>query len=282
LNVLLALPQGCFHQGVIGLDAESGFPGATAANAAERQGEVMPWGGREATRPFNDFNGTEDDFFGVKRKDFGTNDELLIQGELLSAWAGSGGGAGGDATQTATYPPPTLQPTNTDKGAGGGGGAGALTIYSLGDIVLGPAGRIEAVGGHGSGGENTNFVNRIGGGSGGGAGGHIILQTASQIDLSLVPTSVIAISARGGQGGAGADNQGGADDMEISAGADAKHIGVTGPGDLGDNPWIPQVAMTCLHQTGVVRAAGGDGGPGIVQLHVGALPGDVRYMASTC
>lgn len=285
LGTNVVLPNGCFDQTLVGLDAESGMPGETEANSAIRLGFRLPWGGREAPRPFNDINGTDDDFFGVKRKNFGTNDETLVAGELQRIWAGSGGGAGGDATWTDTYPPPTLINNRTDKGAGGGGGAGGLTIYALGDITFGPNGRIEAIGGHGNGGENTNYVNRVGGGSGGGAGGHIILHTASKVDLSRVAPNTVAINAKGGQGGQGntgggtpTTGSGGAgNNGETPPGLDSRHVGVTGPNDLGDNPWIPPVPATCSTGPGVIRAVGGDGGPGIIQIHVGDLSGDILY-----
>jgi len=271
LGLDVRLATGCLDQTMIGLDGENGFTGNPQANAAQRPGELMPWGGHKADRPFTDLHGTDDDFWGTRRMNFGTENESLVLGELIKPWPGSGGGAGGDATRATTYPPPNMVNQDQDKGCGGGGGAGSLTILALGDISLGPLGKIYAVGGHGSGGENTNYVNRIGGGSGGGAGGHVVLQTAKTIDLSEVPSGAAAVIARGGQGGAGFDNQGGADDNETNTSADAKHNG----DDLIDNPFEEDVPAACHFGTEVVHSAGGDGGPGIIQFHVGTLPDDV-------
>ena len=63
-----------------------------------------------------------------------------------------------------------------------GGGGGSLTILCLGDVIIGPAGRIKANGGHGSGGENTAGTNRIGGGSGG--GGAVVSFAASSSSMA--------------------------------------------------------------------------------------------------
>lgn len=263
----------CLDQNLIGLDAESGFPGALTAAAAERPGEVMPWGGFEGPGPFS---GTEDDdFWGTLVVGFAGVSPSILQGELPTPWAGAGGGAGGDATRASAYPPPQLIFGDNNKGAGGGGGAGSLTVLCLGDVKFGPSGRIEANGGHGTGGENTAALNRIGGGSGGGSGGHIVIQTGSQIDLSSVLAGQVAVIARGGQGGAGDSNLGGADINETVAALDATHVGVTDPTDTSDNPWIPVGPPNCGGGAAVVRGSGGDGGPGIIQFHVGVLPSDI-------
>lgn len=270
------LPDGCPEQAIIGLDAESGFPGSPNANAATRPGEQMPYGGHAAQRPFTNSADTpeerEDDFFGAMIKDFGTPDERLVVGELSSPWAGSGGGAGGDATQTSTYPPPSLVLNQEDKGAGGGGGAGSLTILALGPITFGPGSQLSASGGHGAGGENTSGTNRIAGGSGGGSGGHVILQTASSIDFSQVSTSAVTILLKGGQGGAGEGNNGGANQSETLASRDSIHNGLGPP---SDNPWDTDGCPG--PQNTLRRCAGGDGGPGILQLHVSDPTTDFVY-----
>ncbi len=275
LGLDVVLDDGCYDQTALGLDAENGFAGHPQANAATRPGETLPWGGLAADRPFTDINGTQDDFWGTMRKDFGTGNEVLVEGELISPWPASGGGAGGDATRATDYPPSDLLNSDQDKGCGGGGGAGSLTILALGKISMGTNGKITARGGHGSGGENTNYVNRIGGGSGGGAGGHIVLQTAQQIDLSELPqngnpNAAPSILARGGQGGAGYNNAGGADDNELTPQADAHH-----DGSANDNPFEEPLPPQCAVQTGIIVSAGGDGGPGLIQFHVGTLPDDV-------
>jgi len=277
----------CYDQAIYGLDAEAGFPGQDSATSS--QGQHIPYGGHRGPTPFDTLNGTADDFFGTKIADF-NGTPTVVQGELQGPLAGAGGGAGGDATYVPTgtdYPPPTLIYNHQDKGAGGGGGAGSLTIMALGDIIVTNTGRITAIGGHGAGGENTSGVNRIGGGSGGGSGGHIILQTASRIDLSAATNPAIkALDARGGQGGAGAADQGGAKATgEIpNVPSDGKHIG---PANGVDNPW-EEIDPACKQWTDdfysgthkwVVRCAGGDGGPGLIQIHVGDLATDVLYPA---
>lgn len=270
------LPDNCPEQAIIGLDAESGFPGSPNANAATRPGEQMPYGGHPAQLPFNNDADTpeerEDDFFGAKIKDFGTPDQQLVVGELSTPWAGSGGGAGGDATQTDTYPPPTLVLNKEDKGAGGGGGAGSLTILALGPITFGPNSLLSASGGHGAGGENTSGTNRIGGGSGGGSGGHVILQTASLVDFSQVSPSNVTILLKGGQGGAGEADNGGANQNETLASRDSIH---NGNGPPSDNPWDTNGCPGPQNQ--LRRCAGGDGGPGILQIHVSDPTTDFLY-----
>lgn len=268
----------CEDQEIYGLDAENGFPGHDSAESS--QGQHIPYGGHEGPGPFGILPGEENDFYGTKVQGVGGPSEVLITGELLKATGGSGGGAGGDATFVpagASYPPNELVNNHQDKGAGGGGGAGALTILALGDITVTGTGKISAIGGFGSGGENTAGVNRVGGGSGGGSGGHIILQTAGRIDLSGTSSSLKAIDARGGQGGEGAGGAGGANDHETnSVNADAKHIGSN---NGTDNPFdfLTTVCRNALTGSLVVRAAGGDGGPGLVQLHVGDLGSDILY-----
>jgi hypothetical protein len=274
----------CDDQAIYGLDAESGFVGSDQATSS--QGQHIPYGGHDGPGPFGLFPGTSDDFFGTKIEAIGTASEKLVAGELSKATGGSGGGAGGDATRVpvnGSYPPPLIY-VDQDKGAGGGGGAGALTILALGDIKVTSTGKISAIGGHGSGGENTSGVNRIGGGSGGGSGGHLILQTASRIDLSSVPTGFKGIDARGGQGGVGAGDNGGAGSFELAQiNKDAKHPGF-GNGLGSDNPWdvfdascINYMNSLSASQTYTIRCAGGDGGPGLVQLHVGTLATDILY-----
>jgi len=292
----------CSDQSIYGLDAESGFPGADEANSS--QGDHMPYGGHAGPGPFGILPGTQDDFWGTMIENVGSTNPAapprLVVGELLRPTPGAGGGAGSDATfirVNDTYPPSDFINAHQDKGGGGGGGAGALTIQAIGDIRFGPSGQISARGGHGGGGEHTIDERRVGGGSGGGSGGHVILQTAGKIDFSAVPadSGIFAIDARGGQGGTGEwrqdghNNHGGATNVgntdEIWL--DAKHVGESGV----DNPWevVPPI---CIDETPtgylgslpgagdntlVVRSAGGDGGPGLVQLHVEDLAEDILY-----
>ena len=69
--------------------------------------------------------------------------------------------------------------------------------------MIGPSGALRADGGEGAGGENSLFFDRVGGGSGGGSGGWLVLD-ALQIDLRLA--SHDAITALGGRGGEGRNN----------------------------------------------------------------------------
>jgi hypothetical protein len=172
------------------------------------------------------------------------------------------------------------------KGCGGGGGGGSLTILALGDIKLIGAGSIDASGGCGGGGENTNGTNRIGGGSGGGSGGHIILQTASKIDLSAVtmdedgsiyPQSEAGgIYAVGGQGGEGQFGVGGASANGHQTTPLLDALPPNSYPSTGSNQGPCAVDGNVVGNTGttgsagpidVVYNCGGDGGPGIIQLH---------------
>lgn len=154
----------------------------------------------------NNFYGTRFYWSGTA----GTSPEL-VEGELLSPWAGAGGGASGD-TQTVERLDLTLPPDGLDeplpmffpdplfpfgstqdywRGAPGGGGGGQVQISAVGKIIIGAAGRLKANGGNGNSGESTDesagFANitQISG-SGGGAGGHIILQSATGVDVSAI------------------------------------------------------------------------------------------------
>lgn len=270
------LTASCPDQGLIGLDAEDGFPGALTVFSAPRAAP-MPWGGRFGPKPF--LNPTDsaadrvDDFYGVKIADVGTGNARLVVGELPKPWAGAGGGAGGDAIISDTYPPPSFQFNQHNKGAGAGGGGGSLHIQALGSIIFGNSGRILARGGAGGRGESVNWSWSVGGGSGGGSGGHIILQTANLLDMSALTPGIPAITARGGQGGAGPNNQGGAwENGETLSSQDSVHSGDQA-GTNQDNPFSPN---GCPTTQPFVRTAGGDGGPGIIQFHVSSLS-NIRY-----
>jgi hypothetical protein len=299
----------CPDQSSIGLDAEPGFSGAMQANGALHPIGTIPAGGAVGPRPFVDGDPTND-FWGTML----TETNQLIQGELAHAWAGSGGGGGGNACDTDHFPTTPFSVTGDEKGAGGGGGAGSLTILALGDIVIGRtstnqgSGVIDATGGTGGGGENTNGLNHVGGGSGGGSGGHVILQTASSIDFtrctstSNPPGGIHAFGGQAGQGFIGNNGGGGAQ------GGD----GTTPYADALPSSAYPSTSTTtpCPVKTGAPLGAplgtivytgsntlgnsdpvhynvdgGGDGGPGIIQLHVSDLanikapttPGETFY-----
>lgn len=131
-----------------------------------------------------------------------------LEGELTAPWAGAGGGASGDSDLVwrldldadnfldpfATFFPDTNFPSGWTfdywKGAPGGGGGGQLQILAIGPIILGPNTQLLANGGAGTTGESTglgttNLIYQVSG-SGGGSGGHIILQSATGLDLSSV------------------------------------------------------------------------------------------------
>jgi hypothetical protein len=237
------------------MDAEKGFDN-TQGDQGAITGTPGPFGGSIGPSPFADTL-TTNDFFGLKLDTAGA----LIKGELVTPWAGEGGGGGGDGIQFSSGTFPSNWVLNGyHKGAGGGGGGGCVRILALRDITFGVNSRIQCRGGLGGGGENHiggGFA-RVGGGSGGGSGGHVILETAGRIDFSALPSNGIAILATGGQGGAGSGDAGGAQitangQVETAPSADACPTGYSSSG-----------ANACR---GLVDGAGGDGGPGVVQLH---------------
>ena len=142
---------------------------------------------------------TSNDFFGSRLNDDGS----VTVGELLTAWAGSGGGASGDSqsmprgTDPVTgarlpldeaFPARPFPPSNGyyRKGAPGGGGGGQLQILAVGPIILGDETLIRSDGGIGHGGESTIYTYGQISGSGGGSGGHVILHSATELDLSSI------------------------------------------------------------------------------------------------
>jgi len=209
----------------------------------------------------------------------------FIRGELDHPWAGAGGGGGGNAINSNTFPERPFDPTADEIGAGGGGGGGGVTLFALGAIEFGPAGRIDASGGTGGGGENslqTGAVTHIGGGSGGGSGGHVVLQSSERIDLSRCSSSSHppgGIYALGGEGGAGKNNLGGAipGGLAVGAAADAlppdSYPAATSPCGVVQGR-AGYTFTNDFPDHSVVICAGGDGGPGIVQLHTPS-PSDV-------
>jgi hypothetical protein len=270
-------PHACPDQIRNGLDAERGFDGYPFAVGAV-SGLRPPPGGDPGPRPFTDGD-PRNDFWGTMVLPNGGT----LHGELAHPWAGAGGGAGGNAIVSNSFPEIPFSPTGDEKGAGGGGGGGSLTMFAVGSIVFGPEGRIDASGGTGGGGENSQAgdITHIGGGSGGGSGGHVVLESQATIDFSRCQTTSnppAGIYALGGQGGAGKNNLGGATPGGIPTspandafpayfypntsspcGVVAGHDGYTFSNSM--DPDGPQVVI----------CAGGDGGPGIVQLHVTSL-----------
>jgi len=182
-----------------GLVATAGFGGSPMGTGAISGGTSQPAppvGGAAGLPIFRDLD-PDNDFWGER-----IVGGALVVGEASGPWGGRGGGAGGDACRGATFPLLPFNPIGDEKGAGGGGGGGVVLLLAR-RIEVGPEGRIRADGGHGGGGENTVFFNRVGGGSGGGSGGWIVLE-ALEIDLSQAGAA--AITALGGRGGPGRNN----------------------------------------------------------------------------
>jgi hypothetical protein len=247
---------GEFDQTSIGLDAEPGFDNKDALASGAITGAAGPFGGAVGSVPFVDSD-PANDFYGSV---FDNVNQKLILGELKKPWAGGGGGAGGDASWivgTGTWPPP-WNPSGDEKGSGGGGGGGSFQVLSLGNIAFGPGGQIKCRGGLGGGGENSIYFDRLGGGSGGGSGGHVVLQTASKIDFQAVSSGASALLATGAQGGAGRDNLHGA----TIIGQGPKE---TPPASDACPPGYPTSGSNVCF--GHWDGTGGDGGPGIIQMH---------------
>lgn len=261
-DVLAGAGTGLYEQRRIGFDAEAGFD-STLAHRGALTGLPGARGGAVGLGAFRDAN-PANDFFG-RAIDNVTG--AVTVGELVRPWAGAGGGGGGDAAYVpvGSFPAPFL-PTGDEKGAGGGGGGGSVHLLAQGPIVFGASGQVLARGGTGGGGENTIFLNRIGGASGGGSGGHVVLQSSTRIDLrARVPLQWespagpgFAIDTRGGQGGAGLNNTGGA---SVAAGG----VIETAASDDACPPGYPLFGVNNCR--GPINGAGGDGGPGIVQFH---------------
>ncbi len=153
-------------------------------------------GGFGGPTVFSTDGSTSNDFWGVRVN----NDGSVTKGELLAPWAGAGGGASGDMILynrgdggndpvVESFPDPAF-PNGTifayRKGAPGGGGGGQIMIFALGDIAVGAEAQVLAKGGNGVGGESMGWTRRQVSGSGGGSGGHIVIGTASKLDLSAV------------------------------------------------------------------------------------------------
>ncbi len=267
-------PGGPFEQRRVGYDAEPGFDRGAAANQVADNGAITgdpgPFGGSIAPAPFVDPD-SGNNFFGVQ---FNDDTGAITVGELTRPWAGSGGGAGGDAAFVpgGSFPAP-WNPAGDEKGSGGAGGGGSVHVLALGSILFGQNGRLVVRGGIGGGGENNSFLNRVGGGSGGGSGGHVVLQCAGKVDFRAKPAVDLndlsttqpasaannwAINALGGQGGAGAGDLGGG----IQSPTGQRETAPTN--DACPTGYPSTGANACR---GLIQGAGGDGGPGIIQLH---------------
>lgn len=192
------------------IDPEPGDPGAASTTGCV-SGQIPAPGGAAGPVPFANAD-LVDNVFGVRPVTDGAGNLVsLTRGELTQVWAGAGGGGGGDALPSSTCPSPNWTASSDEKGGGGGGGGGSMRINALGKIIFGNAGQIKAEGGQGATGENTNFLDHIGGTGGGGSGGHVILETATQIDFTdgdpiLAPLGEY-ITTQGGLGGQGSTSE---------------------------------------------------------------------------
>jgi hypothetical protein len=224
---------------------------------------------------------------------------------------GGGGGDVAGSTTFPVLPFATNICRNYKGSGGGGGAGSLTILclgnINFGDDGngMGPPhtfGRIDANGGTGGGGENTSNYNRVGGGSGGGSGGHVILQSGGDIDFSNLvqlttdPTQTntgnfknsCGIFARGGEGGegdsGGQTGSGGANHLsqELSPQfdllpPDSYPTTGTTPGPCAVLPANSGFANTVADaaipasQPHQIRSVGGDGGPGLIQLHVAEL-----------
>ena len=226
------------HAKLPGLFAQIGAPGHDDSTGAVTRARPAP-GGRPGSGPFSD-ESTDNDFFGAKpvvELDASGRATLseLVRGELPRLWAGYGGGGGGDALPSTRFPTPRWNATSDEKGGGGGGGGGAVRIRALGEIVFGRRGIILARGGGGATGENTFFLDHVGGTGGSGSGGHVLLESGVRIDFTggnpSTAQSRVHINARGGPRTIGSKARG--------------------------------VPCGISH--------GGSGGPGVIQLHVPSI-----------
>jgi len=279
-------------QTLVGMDAEPGFFGGPLGTGAISQNDRAV-GGAMGPFPFTDLD-PDNNFYGsMLLLDPVTMEQRLVLGELDGVSAGAGGGAGGDAVTSNAFPLVPFESTGDEKGAGGGGGAGSISIIAVGDITITEGGGIAANGGRGAGGENTNFQDHVGGGSGGGSGGHIVLASAGQISITSAAAATgsyyrdsssadmhapRALSALGGQGGVGMDDIAGGRPAGPSSwkcdGIPLDRMDLAFPGGSTlDVPPFGLGAGDCFNQLGgtprgSIPGTGGDGGPGLIQLHV--------------
>ncbi len=229
---------------------------------------------------FSNDGDTGDDFWGLRINDDGS----ATFGELLVPWAGSGGGASGDSFQVArktdpitgrllsvvdslptdTWPPAAGTHGYYRKGAPGGGGGGQLQLLAIGPIVMGPEAIVRGNGGIGHGGESTVSADHQLSGSGGGSGGHLVLHSATLLDLSQVDVGSAATAAE-------------VEDLDFADSFTA--IG-------GRRGWAASYA-TRVENTNVqdgngdlMIGRGGAGGNGVIQIHVPDPGVDILWPAA--
>ncbi len=205
------LPHGCY--GMEDMQRDLDVPedhdqlGATYLDPQWTSGDTPPFDfgnpvfgpdpGKGGPSVFSDDGNLLNDFWGRRLNSDGT----VSVGELLTPWAGSGGGGSGDSQdverpsdgQGGLVPITDVWPVRPfwgngwyRKGAPGGGGGGQLLLMAVGEIEIGPEGLIEANGGIGQGGESVIFTYYQISGGGGGSGGHIVIHTATRLNLSRI------------------------------------------------------------------------------------------------
>lgn len=238
-----------------------------------------PDAGQRGADAFNNSDAS-DNFWGRRINPDGTS----TVGELSTFLAGSGGGASGDlqilnrqiigfdmmgapiyAPLNDSYPDPGFPAGLTRayyKGAPGGGGGGQMLVFAVGPIVIGDAAVLKVNGGNGAGGEAVFEGDQQVSGSGGGSGGHLVLHTAAQLDLSAIDLGLGAgatinqikdrdnanevVQALGGRRGWALSNP------TDTQGADL----LAGPPDRVDG------------NSDYMAGRGGAGGNGVIQIHV--------------
>ncbi|MEM7307736.1 MAG: hypothetical protein AAF682_13740 [Planctomycetota bacterium] len=212
-----------------GMTAEMGGTGHPQGKGAESGGELPAQGGPPGLGAFLDGD-TENDFWGKRGiYDGDGNLQEILTGELASPWAGYGGGAGGDALNKDAFPTiPFGPPNTTDKKGCGGGGGG-------GQLRIIALGRIIFKDG-----------GRILIGGGDGATGENVLGFDH-----------IAGSSGGGSGGHVILESATQIDFTDGGANQVPQEYVQARGGEGGIPKIPEP-----------WSGGGNGGPGVVQLHV--------------
>lgn len=173
-----------------GLIVERGGDGHPNSHGAVTQ--LNPAPGGDPGMPIFADGSPDNDFWGRMPNPAGG----VLVGELSFPVGGCGGAAGGDAVPGSVFPQPGWTLSSDEKGGAGGGGGGLAFVFAE-SITLGPFGRIVADGGMGAKGENTLWLNSIGGNGGGGSGGYLVLE-AFEIDLRQASDD--AITALGGLG----------------------------------------------------------------------------------
>ena len=184
------------------------------------------------------------------------------------------GGEGGALVEPTERPvlaggyrgPGTSGPTFGDAVGGGGGGA-LLLVGCRGPVVL--EGVIDAGGGGGESGGDTNpiaGVTRFRGGAGGGSGGYVVVQGAA---VTVTATGALWANGGGGGGGASSDGARGGPGYDAPRSTFAAYggqvFGTGGAGGQGGTAAVPSNGGLSL-----VAAGGGGGAAGRLQLYTPA------------